>query len=86
MNVSGTIGYRGAVTSTNREASQQRYETVADDSTLYEVRVDVDGIEPLVHDHHGIGLLTERVQAIVGLFCVCFKVTVADGVRPSSGG
>ena len=71
MNVSETIGYRGAVTSTNREASQQRYETVADDSTLYEVRVDVDGIEPLVHDNHGIGLLTERVRAIVGLFCVC---------------
>ena len=64
MNVSETIRYRGAVTSANREASQQRYETVADDARLHDVRVDVDGIEPFIHVHHGIGLLTERVRAI----------------------
>ena len=51
VNVSETIGHRGAVTSANREASHQRHKTVADDASLYDVRVDVDGIEPLVHVH-----------------------------------
>ena len=86
MNVSETIGHRGAVTSANREASQQRHETVADDARLHDVRVDVDGVEPLMHVHHGIGLLTERVRAIGSLCFSGGEVTVADGMRLSSGG
>ena len=68
MNVSETIGHCGAVTSANREASQQRHETVADDARLHDVRVDVDGVEPLIHVRHGSGLLTERVRATGSLW------------------
>ena len=85
MNFSETIGYRCAVNSANREGSQQRYETVVDNARLHDVRVDVDGIEPLINAHHGIGPLTERVRATSSLF-LGFNVTVADGVIPNSIG
>ena len=55
MNVTEPIRYRGAVTSANREGSQQRCETVTHYARLHDVRVDVDGIEPLIHLHHVFG-------------------------------
>ena len=64
MNVSEQIGYRGIVTSTNRESSQQRRETVTDFARLHDVRVDVDGIEPASHVHHVFGYFTEGVRSI----------------------
>ena len=83
MNVSETIRYRGAVSSANREGPQQRCETVADDTGLHNVRVDVDGIEPLMHVHHVLGLFTEK-YGLSSFFFLGGKVTVADGVRPIS--
>ena len=57
------IIYRGAVLSANRDRSKQRYETVADDAGLHNIRIDIDGIEPLIRVHHGIGLLAKKVRA-----------------------
>ena len=51
VNGSEPIRYRGAVTSANREGSQQRRETVTHYARLHDVRVDVDGIEPARHAH-----------------------------------
>ena len=82
MNVSKTFIYGGAVNSTKREASQQRCETVTNDGKLHNIPVDVDGIEPLIHVHHVIGLFTEGVQINRSLFGG--KTTLADGVRPIS--
>ena len=62
VDVSETIRYRGAVTSTNREGPQQRCETAADDARLHNVRVDVDGKEPSSHAQHVIGLFTKGVR------------------------
>ena len=53
------------VISANREGAQQRYETVADDAGLHNIRVDVYGIEPL---GHVIGLCTENLRATGSLF------------------
>ena len=72
MNVSEMIGYHGAVNSAKLEASLQRYETVADYAKLYDVRVDIDGIEPLIHVHHGIVLLTKKVR-VIGSLCFGFQ-------------
>ena len=58
VNVSESIGHRGAVTSANREGSQQRSETVTDYARLHDVCIDVDGIEHLIHVHHVFGFFT----------------------------
>ena len=79
VDVSETIIYRGAVNSANREALQQRCDTVADDARLHDVRVDVDGIEPSRHVHHVLSFLTEGARnrgVLLG-----GKTTLADGVR-----
>ena len=72
MGDSETIRYRGTVISANREGPQQRYETVADDARLQNVRVDVYGIEPLGRVHQGIILFPEEVRTTASLFgCQC---------------
>ena len=71
VNVSEPIRYRGAVTSTNREDSQQRCETFTDYARLHDIRVDVDGIVPFIHLHHIVGLFTVGVRTIGSLFRWC---------------
>ena len=68
VNVSESIRYRGAVTSANREGSQQRGETVTNYARLHDVYIDVDGIEPLIHVHHVFGLFTIGVRTVGSLF------------------
>ena len=68
VNVSESIGYHGAVTSANREGSQQRGETVTNNARLHDVCIDVDGIEPLIHVHHVFGLFTIDVRTIGSFF------------------
>ena len=68
VNVGEPIGYRFAVTSTNREGSQQRCDTVTYYARLHDVRVDVDGIEPLIHLHQVFGLFTVGIRTIGSLF------------------
>ena len=68
VNVNESIGYLGAVTSANREGSQQRSETVTDYARLHDVCIDVDGIEPLIHVHHVFGLFTIGVRTVGSFF------------------
>ena len=77
VNVSEPIRYRCAVTSANWEGSLQRGDTVTDYARLHDVRIDVDGIEPLLYVHHVFGLFT-----VVSLFGS--KTTLADAVGPMS--
>ena len=51
-----TIRHRDTVLSSNRNAPQHRHESVTDDARLHNIRVDVDGGEPLVHVHYGFRL------------------------------
>ena len=47
--------------SINQNDPQQRHETIADDTRLHDVRVDVESREPLVHVHHGIAFFAVSV-------------------------
>ena len=64
VDVIETIGYRGAVSSVKREGPQHRCYAVADDARLHNVRVDVDGIEPLIHVDRIIAFSMEGVRSI----------------------
>ena len=68
VNVSEPIRYRFAVTSANREGSQQRCDTVTYYARLHDVRAEVYGIEPLIHLHHVFGLFTVGIRIIGSLF------------------
>ena len=70
VHVSEPSGHPVTVTSGNRKGAQQRRESVTHDARLHDVRVDVEGVEPLRQVHHIVGLDVEgerRVGMEVGM-------------------
>ena len=56
--------HHGAVSSANRVGAQQRCHIITDDARLHNVRVDVDGMEPMIHVDRVIAFFTEGVRSI----------------------
>ena len=64
MHVSETSGHPVTVTSANRKGAQQRRESVTHYTRLHDVRVEVEGVEPLRQVHHIVGLDVEVVRRV----------------------